>query len=170
MTKPTLLAAAISCALTLAAGPARAELLAASHSLVDQVSGPSPPAVHVPLRINGNGFALSFATTAPNQRVAVLFNAECAVRGSAGAFVEVDIVIDQGTPQAVVATPSHSDDNALCSGNGSTAPGFTNFVSASTNAYATVPLAGAHTVRVTLRPIGPPLQWRIDDKSVLVMR
>ncbi|SEM05687.1 hypothetical protein SAMN04489760_103105 [Syntrophus gentianae] len=140
----------------------KADVLAASTNVNQKVFTDS--AKHY-LPINGSKTTLTFTTTTANQRVVVLFNAECSVKSSDHyTYVDTDIMID-----GVIAPPSTSD-NALCTSDGSNLPA--NWVSASTNVVRVVPAAGVHTlkVRVSLKNFTSGEQYWIDDISVIVMK
>jgi len=136
---------------------ARADILAmgANPNPVVYVDG----APH-PLPIN-----LNFTTTVPNQKVAVLFNAECTVKSvDVNSYVDAFVLID-GTP----ALPSGSN-NAFCTSTGRNV--MTRGVRASTNVIRIVPNPGVHNVRVIaiLRNFSGGEQFRIDDISLIVMK
>jgi hypothetical protein len=114
----------------------------------------------------GGSTTMSFTTTAPNQRVAVLFNTQCSVQAADHiSYVDPDILIDG------VAAPPSNVNTALCTSNGHNI-GNSGWVSTSTNAIKTVAKAGSHTimVRVTLRNYNSGENFRIDDTSIIVMR
>ena len=101
----------------------------------------------------------------PNQKVVVLFNAECSVKSAdIATYVDAVVLID-GIP----ALPSGSN-NAFCT---STARNvMTRGVRASTNVIRIVPNPGVHNVRVMaiLRNFTGGEQFRIDDISLIVMK
>ena len=108
---------------------------------------------------------MNFVTTVANQRVAILFNAECAVQGiDRITYVDIDVAVD-----GVVSPPSNSD-NALCTSDGSNT--LSRWVSASTNVYRIVPVPGVHqlTVRATMRNFNAGDHFRLDDISVIVLK
>ncbi|WP_027134185.1 hypothetical protein [Geminicoccus roseus] len=120
------------------------------------------------------GTQFQFTTSQRNTRVAIFFNAECAVEGSPSRWVNIDILVNPagGTPETVVA-PSNGD-NALCSGNGTSTASSGNFtldgwVSAATIGTINLPVAGTHTIRVRVNG-GNAGITRLDDMSLIVMR
>lgn len=118
-----------------------------------------------PLPINGGAPILNFTTTVPNQKVVVLFNAECTVKSAdTGSYVDAAVLID-GTP----ALPAGSN-NAFCTSTGRNV--LTRGVRASTNVMRIVPAPGVHNVRVMaiLRNFSVGEAFRIDDISVIVLK
>ena len=114
------------------------------------------------------GTTLSFSTTAANQRVSILFNAECAVEGAVSNYVDVDIVVDPAGSFGPFDAPPTNGDNALCSGNGTATAASDGWVSAVTIATARPAVAGTHTVRVRVHPIFGA--FFLDDLSLTVLR
>jgi len=118
------------------------------------------------LPINFAATAINFTTTAPNQRVAVFFNAECAVKGTdRNSQVNVNIIIDN-----VIVPPSVGDD-VFCVDLGDNI--LHNWTRPSMNVWRVVPAAGVHVLRVTAQMFNftPGVdQYRIDDSSVIVTR
>lgn len=113
----------------------------------------------------GGGTSLGFFTSVANQRVVISFNAECSVKGTDNvSWLNIDVLVD-GVP----ARPSN-DDNAFCTDSGNNL--LSNWVSAVTTVVHVVPNAGFHTVQVRgqLVVFNAGDQWRVDDKSVVVMR
>lgn len=119
------------------------------------------------------GQEFSFSTSAPNTRVVLTFNAECAVENNSFHWLDVDIIVNPAGPTGETeATPSNSD-NALCSGN-DTPSDFVfadgdGWVSAVTQATINLPVAGVHTVRVRVDGANSGVA-RLDDMSLIVMR
>lgn len=141
---------------------ARADILAVGVNPNPVVYGDGAP--H-PLPINGGAPILNFTTTVPNQKVVVLFNAECYVKSAdIGSYVDAYVLID-GTP----APPSGSN-NAFCTSTGRNV--LTRGARASTNVIRVVPNPGVHNVRVTaiLRNFSGGEAFRIDDISVIVLK
>jgi hypothetical protein len=116
----------------------------------------------------GNQPVLQFG--APASRAIIRFHAECSVAGPATNYVQARIIVDPNgpaaAPAAFVASPTNSD-LALCSGNG-TATVNDGWVSAAIQAYAPIPVAGAHTVQVCLNGVGPGSSFRVDDTSITI--
>ncbi|MCX5842413.1 MAG: hypothetical protein NT022_01455 [Deltaproteobacteria bacterium] len=141
---------------------ARADILAMGANPNPVVYGDG--AAH-PLPINGGAPFLNFTTTVPNQKVAVLFNAECAVKSAdVVSYVDAVVLID-GAP----ALPSGSN-NAFCTSTGRNV--LTRGVRASTNVIRIVPNPGVHNVRVIaiLKNFSGGEAFRIDDISVIVLK
>lgn len=141
---------------------ARADILAMGQNPNPVVYGDN---VAHALPINGGAPFLNFTTTVPNQKVVVLFNAECSVKSAdIATYVDAVVLID-GVP----ALPSGTN-NAFCT---STARNvLTRGVRASTNVIKIVPNPGVHNVRVMaiLRGFAGGEQFRIDDISVIVLK
>jgi hypothetical protein len=158
----TALAAMVSLAAFGSPFPVNAELLGTTTNVVRQLSSGT-----LIVDLNGPsraGTDLSFKTSAPNTRVVVFFNAECAMAGSLFNWVDINILID-----GVVIFPT-TDDNALCAGNGTTnGDPIGSWVGASVSGNRIIPGAGTHTVRVVATSAGGTL-FRLDDISTIVMR
>ena len=117
------------------------------------------------LPINGGAPFLNFTTTVPNQKVVVLFNAECSVKSAdVGSYVDAIVLIDN-----VPALPSGTN-NAFCTSTGRNV--LTRGVRASTNVIRIVPNPGVHKVevRAVLRNFSGGEAFRIDDISVIVLK
>src|SRR3954451_6677940 len=90
-------------------------------------------------------FTGKFTTTAPNTRVLILFNAECAVSGGPLQWLKLDILVKPaGQVEALV--PPTTNDNAFCSGNST--PDVDGWMSAATIAPVLLKQAGEHVVSV----------------------
>jgi hypothetical protein len=81
--------------------------------------------------------------------------------------VDANIIVDPAGAAAPFVAPPSNSDNALCAGNG-TASNNDGWVSAMTQVYAPVQVAGVHTVRVCVAGVGAGATWRIDDLSLTV--
>jgi len=116
------------------------------------------------------GSAFNFTTSGPSTRVVFMFNAECAVDGAPGQWVDIDILVNPAGAAPEAAVPPTNGDNAFCSGNGTDSPGFTldGWVSAAAIGVTTLP-AGTHSVRVRVNG-GSAGVTRLDDMSLVVMR
>jgi hypothetical protein len=110
--------------------------------------------------------SLTFSTTVANQLVRVILNAECSIGGAATNWLDTTILVNPAGPLAEFALPPSAGDNAFCSGNG-TATHLDGFVSAVTQAFAQIPTAGVHTIRVLVTPV-PGVPWRIDSLSIVI--
>ena len=117
------------------------------------------------------GTQFQFTTSNPNTRVAIFFNAECAVDGAESKWVDVNILVNPAGPTPETAAEPSNGDNAFCSGNGTISSDFSldGWVSAATIATITLPAAGTHTVRVQVDG-GHAGVTRFDDMSLIVMR
>jgi hypothetical protein len=147
--------------LGLMAGEASATIVLATHNVTPQV-GAAAANLDLDGTLAGVQVFKFFHTTVPNQLVRVIFNAEGTIGGVNTTWLDDTIYID-GVPCA----PSNSD-NALVSGNG-TATHNDGWVSAVTQCYARVPVAGGHNVRVLVTPFGAGFGfWRIDDLSLVI--
>ena len=119
------------------------------------------------------GTQFDFTTTQANTRVAIFFNAECAVDGATTNWVDIDILVDPAGPTAETITSPSNGDNALCSGNGNTTGSGGNFsldgwVSAATITTLNLPSAGTHQIRVRVLGGNAGIA-RLDDMSLIVM-
>lgn len=166
--RPLLATVALAAALTPPA--ARAEILVAQARTTAITFGGAAYLVD----FNGaaaGGTQFGFSTTAPNQTVAILFNAECAVDGGPGLWVNIDLQVDPAGAIGWTAVTPTNGDNALCSGNGtSTGIGdLDGWVGAAAVGYYTFPVPGLHQVRVRVDGAAGPLS-RLDDMSLIVMR
>ncbi|MFO1419034.1 MAG: hypothetical protein U1E83_10235 [Methylotetracoccus sp.] len=119
------------------------------------------------------GQTFTFTTTAPNTRVVIAFNAECAVDGDGTKWVDIDLLVDPAGPATESAASPSNGDNAFCSGN-ETPSDFVfgngdGWVSAITQATVVLPAAGDHTVRVLVKGANSGIA-RLDDMSLIVWR
>ena len=120
------------------------------------------------------GTSLTFATSAPNTRVMIIFNAECAVEGAENKWVDIDILVDPAGPTGEFAVAPSNSDNAFCSGNGTSTATPTDFsldgwVSATTVVAPLLPQAGTHTLRIRVKG-GTAGITLLDDMSLTVVR
>jgi hypothetical protein len=117
------------------------------------------------------GTQFGFSTTAPNQIVAFIFNAECAVDGGPNLWVNIDLQVDPAGAVGWTTVAPTNGDNAFCSGNSTTTGigDLDGWVSAATVAYYSFPVPGLHQVRVRVDGASGPLS-RLDDLSLVVMR
>jgi hypothetical protein len=127
--------------------------------------------------VDFNGSALggqtfTFSTSEPNTQVVITFNAECALKGNAFNWFDVDIIVDPagGTGETIV--PPSNSDNAFCSGN-DTYSDFVydsgdGWVSAVTQATMILAQAGTHTVRVRVNGQYTGGISRLDDFSLII--
>ena len=152
------------CALgVVASGPASADLLAHANMTNQQIIVDPNPHV-LPLR-NSGAKTVWFRTTVPNQRIGILYNAECTVDGTDNvSWLDVDIKVD-----GVTIAPSNGD-NAFCTDHGTNQ--LWNWVSGSTNGGYRVPNVGWHRVQVVgqLKNFNAGDRWRMDDSSLLIMK
>ena len=124
-------------------------------------------AVPVFLPINGAAQFLNFVTTVANQRVVVLFNAECAVKGTdRNTQVNVDVLVDN----VPVPLPPSNGDDVFCADLGDNI--LHNWARPSINVWRIIPNVGVHQVRVRAQMFNFQAgdQFRIDDSSTIVMR
>ena len=144
--------------------PASADILANSFNVNPQVTAAGP----IQLDLNGGAGGvqdLAFAAPAAT-RVAISFDAECAVGGAN--FVtqaNVTILLDAAPPGGGFAPiqPTTGLDDAFCSSNGTAA--LDGRVNPSRTVVTRVP-AGVNTVRVTLQNVfGAGPSW-IDDLAI----
>jgi hypothetical protein len=104
----------------------------------------------------------SFNTTVQNQLVRVIFNAEGAIAGGPGVFLDDTIFIDN-----IACAPSgNSTNNAFVSGNGTTF--IDGWVSAVTQCFYVVPTIGVHSIRVQVTPIPSGNIWDIRAMSLVI--
>lgn len=166
MAASLLAAASAACWLS----PAQAEILAAANRTTPAIYGGASYSVSW----SDGSTSLSFTTSAPNTRVAVLFNAECAVDGPTTRWLDIDLIVDPAGPTGEQVIAPTNSDNALCSGNGNNVGNSGSFnldgwVSASALGYVTLPQAGTHTVRVRVNGANAGVA-RLDDMALIVMR
>jgi hypothetical protein len=110
----------------------------------------------------GGATSFSVFTYAP-ATLAIRFTAECSVQGTDNiTWLDLDIVVD-----GVVAAPTNND-NAFCTDHGNGV--LQNWVSAAADVVVPV-AAGLHTIEVRgfLQVFDAGDQWRIDDKSLIVI-
>jgi hypothetical protein len=122
-------------------------------------SSSSTAATTVPLRNNGST-TLQFETTAANQTVVIIYNAECQVIGARGTRLSLKIFVDGVQPE-----PSVGADFSLCSAvdvDGQT------WVSATRQSVMKVPDVGNHVVTIEARLLGGTGTWELDDSSLVV--
>jgi hypothetical protein len=148
----------------LASAPASADILAHSYNVNPQVTAAGP----IPLDLNGVAAGvqdLPFAAAAAT-RVAISFDAECAVGGAN--FVtqaNITILLDAAPPGGgfVPIQPTTGLDDAFCSSNGTAA--LDGRLNPSRTVVTRVP-AGVNTVRVSLQNVfGAGPSW-IDDLAI----
>lgn len=166
---PALLAAA-PLALALGPGAARADVLVAQSRTTPAIYGGASYLVD----FNGaaaGGTQFSFATVLPNQTVAIIVNAECAVDGGPDRWVGIDLQVDPAGAQDWITVTPTNGDNAFCSGNGTTTGigDLDGWVGATAVGYYTFPGPGLHQVRVRVNGSAGPLS-RLDDMSLVVIR
>lgn len=123
---------------------------------------------------SSGGTVFNFTTSAPNTRVILTFNAECAVEGSPTQWLDIDIVVDPAGATGETSAPPSNSDNAFCSGN-ETASDFLfgsgdGWVSATTQATINLPVAGTHKVKVRVNGANTGGIARLDDMSLVIMR
>ena len=114
----------------------------ASATRTDTFSSQSTAATTVPLRNNDNT-KLQFETTADNQTVVIVYNAECLVIGARGTRLNIKVLVDD-----IQADPDAGADFSLCSAVdivGKT------WVSAVRQSVMKVPTAGSHVVTIEAR-------------------
>lgn len=150
----------------LVASQAWAETLRLMYHTLDPQTSPPLPNVYCLDLSSAAGVQnlLGFSTPGP-ARLVIRYNAECAVGGPAGNYLNLDIVIDPAGAAVPFTAPPSNSDNAFCSGNGTAA--LDGWVSATAQAFASVP-AGAHTVQVCVNVFGAGPSWRIDDSSLTI--
>ena len=157
--KAAVIAASGLLALTAGASVSRAEILATAAragNFTSTATGPIP----IPLTPS-NSTALAFSTTVANQRVRIIYNAECGALGNSGAWISVVIEVD-GRP----AAPNSGTAFALC-----TASSTTTFIwtGATRQSTIVVKTPGLHTVTVTGQQNGTTELW-LGDSSTIVDR
>lgn len=104
----------------------------------------------------------SFNTTVSNQLVRVIFNAEGAIAGGPGVFLDDTIFIDN-----IACAPSgNSTNNAFVSGNETAF--IDGWVSAVTQCFYVVPTVGIHSIRVLVTPIPSGNRWDIRAMSLVI--
>jgi hypothetical protein len=104
----------------------------------------------------------SFNTTVPNQLVRVIFNAEGAITGGPGVFLDDTIFIDN-----IACAPSGNTSlNAFVSGNETA--GIDGWVSPATQCFYVVPTVGVHSIRVLVSPIPSGNTWNIRAMSLVI--
>lgn len=164
------LLAAVSLATALAPVAARADVLVAQSRTTPIIFGGASYLVD----FNGaaaGGTQFGFSTTAPNQIVAIIVNAECAVDGGSNRWVNIDLQVDPAGAQGWTTVTPTNGDNAFCSGNGTTTGlgDLDGWVSAAAVGYHSFPQPGLHQVRVRVDGSAGPLS-RLDDISLIVIR
>jgi hypothetical protein len=159
------------CALTLMTSEVYAEILLARTRTTATVYGGASYTVDFNGSASG-GQTFAFATSEPNTRVVITFNAECAVKGNAFNWLDVDIIVDPAGSAGETVVPPSNGDNAFCSGN-ETHSDFVSdagdgWVSAVTQATMVLAQAGTHTVRVRVDGQHTGGISRLDDFSLIV--
>lgn len=105
---------AIVLAATMAAGAAKADILATATNGFDQVF-PAGANFGVVLDGAGGKNTIKF-TTEKAGPVVIAFYAECAVDGTVTDWVDIDILVDPAGSGGYAAIPPTDDDNAMCTG------------------------------------------------------
>jgi hypothetical protein len=116
----------------------------------------------VPLT-NGASTIMNFVTTVDNQRVVIMYNAECTVTANdTTTWLALTILVDNAA-----ATPSGTD-KAHCTSNNNGS----NWVSAVATAVVVVAEPGIHNVRIQAQILGGVAgdSARIDDTTIVVMK
>ncbi len=172
--RPYLIAAA---ALLIGFGGVRAALGAtfavepdkAGGSLLAQVTrvgnyetAPASSGIAVPLDAQGHT-SLSFKTKASDELVRIIYNAECGVLGSTGAWLSVVITVD-----GAATDPASSTSFALCTSNGSGSTGTFQWTGAVRQSIYKVPSAGTHAVQVILFGEEDATELWLGDSSLVV--
>jgi hypothetical protein len=158
----------VVCVGGLLSSEAWATILLATTNTIPQSSPPlADPAFLDLSSAGGLQTTFAFATSVPNTRVVIRFNAECAVGGGASNWLDVNIIVDPAGAPAPLVVPPTDSDNALCAGNG-TASNNDGWVSAMSQAVLVIPTVGVHTLRVQVDGMGAGATWRIDDLSLVV--
>jgi hypothetical protein len=117
----------------------------------------------------GNSATAAFSTSTANAFVVITFNAVCSVGGGPANYLDIDIVVDQGTANQVIAGPTSGTETALCSGD-STATASDGRSAAIVIGQLRVPKAGSHTLKVRARGFGSsPISWRVGPYHVIIV-
>src|SRR5262245_55128465 len=95
--------------------------------------------VSIPLRESG-AKSLKFDTTVANQKVVIIYNAECVVAAPRGSWLSISILVD-----GIEAEPSSGTDFALCS---AVDAGGQTWSSVVRQSALKVPAIGSHTVTI----------------------
>lgn len=164
MRRFVVIACATLAALTVAVAPAWAALRIYGATNVDAVvyagdSGINTLYLGTDLDGGDAGDTLTFRVKKRSE-VVILFNAECAVRGTTGGWINLDILVDG------VAVPPSDQDNAFCAGKGTTK--LDEWASNVVNAVVKLE-AGDHDVQVNVNAYGGVTEYRIDDTSLIVI-
>jgi hypothetical protein len=165
--KKRFVVALILWAVTLTAGAAGADVIASrartSDFIVPVDVCPGAGCPLVPLTNGASSTTMNFVTTVDNQRVVVMYNAECTVSANGTTtWLALTILVD-----GVAAAPS-STDKAHCTSNN----GGSNWVSAVATAIVVVADPGIHTLRVQAQILNGVAgdTARIDDTTIVVLK
>jgi hypothetical protein len=115
--------------------------------------------VSIPLRESG-AKSLKFDTTVANQKVVIIYNAECVVAAPRGSWLSISILVD-----GIEAEPSSGTDFALCS---AVDAGGQTWSSVVRQSALKVPAIGSHTVTILAHLLAGSGSWRLDDSSLVV--
>jgi hypothetical protein len=152
---------------TLTAGAAGAEVIATrvrTNDLivpVDVCPGAGCPLV--PLNNSATGTSMNFVTTVDNERIVIIYNAECTVTAnSTTTWLALTILVDGNA-----VTPSGTD-KAHCTSNNNGS----NWVSAVATAVVVVAEPGIHNVRIQAQILNGVAgnTARLDDSTIVVMK
>jgi hypothetical protein len=160
-------AVALAAGLTLTAVPAKADVLASSWNVNPQLTGGGVIILDLDSLVAGQQ-NLQFTLPAPD-RVAISFDAECAVGGLGWLQqANINIEVDPAPPGPAgggfaPVQPTTGVDDAFCSSNNT--PPIDGKVNPSRTVVTHLP-AGINTVRVTLQTVGGPGLSSIDDLAV----
>ncbi len=138
---------------------AHAGTLLAQATRPNNYTDTSTALVAVPLDASANT-SLSFTTTARNELVRVIYNAECGVLGPPQSWLTVEVTID-----GVQTNPKSGTSFALCT---STDASHYSWVGAVRQAVLRVPTPGSHTVQVLAAGENGVTTWWLGDTSLVV--
>lgn len=157
-TRGLLLGAALVASLA-ATHPAAAGSLLLTASRPGNYTNTSTSPVAVPLD-GGGHTAISFTTSTPNEKVRIVYNAECGALGPPEAWLAIEIMVD-GNP----TNPNSGTSFAMCTSTSTSAYSWTGAVRQSIDVVAT---PGVHTLQVLGAGQAGTTTWWLGDTSVVV--
>jgi hypothetical protein len=149
--------------------PAFAGLFSVSN---DQVQSNAPEEEGVFLDLDGTGTVdFEFETPSADVLTVITFNAICSVGSTGNTRVDINIIVDRGTPDEVVVSPTGGAQNILCSGNNTITPN-DGKIAGTVIGHLTIGTAGGHTLSIratALSVVGAPIPLlRIGPLTVVI--